>query len=81
MLMLEDDEKKWYKQRARLWSKGRKLARENVKALKERFEAADDPIELAAFNPKTTLNDIYKGAFKTVRKVILTIMMMLVSMI
>ena len=39
MLMLEDDEKKWYKRRARLWAKGRKLARENIKALKERFEA------------------------------------------
>ena len=35
MLMLKDDEKKWYKQRARLWAKGRKAARENIKALKE----------------------------------------------
>ena len=26
MLLLEDNKKKWYKQRARLWSKGRKLA-------------------------------------------------------
>ena len=34
MLMLQDDEKNWYKQRARLWAKGRKLARENIKALR-----------------------------------------------
>ena len=34
MLMLQDDEKKWYKSRARLWAKGRKLARDNIKALK-----------------------------------------------
>ena len=68
MLMLEDDEKKWYKQRARLWSKGRKLARENIKALKNQFEASKDPIQLAAFDPKITLNDIYKGAFTTVKQ-------------
>ena len=52
MLMLEDSEKNWYKRRARLWSKGRKLARENIKALKEKFEASEDPIRLAAFDPK-----------------------------
>ena len=67
MLMLQDDEKKWYKRRARLWSKGRKLARDNIKALKEQFEATDDPIELAAFNPGTTMNDIYKKAFTQVK--------------
>ena len=53
MLMLKDDEKNWYKQRARLWSKGRKIARENIKALKNQFEASENPIQLAAFNPKT----------------------------
>ena len=66
MLMLQDNEKKWYKQRARLWSKGRKVARENIKALKNQFEASDNPIELAAFDPGDTMNDIYKGAFTTV---------------
>ena len=50
-----------------MWSKGRKLARENIKALKERLEAADNPIELAAFDTKSTLNDIYKGAFTQVK--------------
>ena len=67
MFMLQDDEKNWCKKRTRLWSKGRKLARENIKALKNQFEAADNPIQLAAFDPKTTLNDIYKNAFTQVK--------------
>ena len=53
---------------ARHWSKGRKVARENIKALKERFEASEDPIQLAAFDPKTTMSDIYKGAFTKVKQ-------------
>ena len=68
MLMLQDDEKNWYKRRARLWSKGRKLARENIKALKERLEAKDDPIALAAFDPGDTSENIYRTAFTTVKQ-------------
>ena len=63
MLMLQDDEKNWYKRRARLWAKGRKLARENIKALKNSLEAADNPIQLAAFNPGTTSEAVYRDAF------------------
>ena len=34
------------------WSKGRKLARDNIKALKEEFEASEELIALAEFNWK-----------------------------
>ena len=50
-----------------MWSKGRKLARDNIKALKEQFEASEDPIALTAFNPKTAHNEVYKNAFNTVK--------------
>ena len=80
MLMPQDDEKNWYKQRARFWTKGRKRAREIIKALKERFEAADDPIQLAAFNSGTTSEAIYRDAFGKVIAVILTSMVMLLLM-
>ena len=46
MLMLQDDEKKWYKQRARLWSKGRKLAREGLKHLRNSLKRAKIPLNL-----------------------------------
>ena len=61
MLMLQEDEKDWYKKRARLWAKGRKAVRDNIKALKERLEAKDEPIDLAAFNPGKTYNEMYKN--------------------
>ena len=64
--MLKDEEKNWYKQRARLWSK-EKTARDRIKALKERFEASEDPIALAAFNPGTIYDDVYRDAFTTVK--------------
>ena len=68
MFMLEDSEKNWYKRRARLWSKGRKVARENVKALKERFEASEYPIALAAFDSGTTSEAVYRDAFGKVKE-------------
>ena len=52
MLLLKDSEKSWYRQRARLWSKGRKRAREAIKAYKERLAASVDPIKLTTFNPQ-----------------------------
>ena len=66
MLMLQDSEKNWYKRRARLWSKGRKIARDNIKALKARLEASEDPIALAEFDPGDTSENIYRKAFTTV---------------
>ena len=35
MILLSDSERNWYRQRARLWSKGRKRARDAIKAYKE----------------------------------------------
>ena len=67
MLMFEEDEKECYKRRASLWSKGRKLARENIKALKNQFEVSEDPIQLAAFDPKTTYEKVYRNAFGAVK--------------
>ena len=63
MLLLKDSEKNWYRQRARLWSKGRKRARDAIKAYKERLAANMNPIELAAFKPEKTLGQIYEEAF------------------
>ena len=48
-------------------AKEKKLAKDIIKALKERFEASDNPIALAAFDPKTTYNDVYKNIFNTVK--------------
>ena len=59
--------KRTVQEESKLWSKGRKLARDNIKALKERFEASDDPIQLAAFDPKTTSEKVYRDAFTTVK--------------
>ena len=80
MLMLQDSEKKWYKQRARLWAKGRKLARENIKALKNQFEASEDPITLAAFDPGDTSENIYRVPSQQLRLVILTYMVIFLLM-
>ena len=52
---------------SKVWSKGRKLAREEIKALKERFEASDDPIELVAFDPGTSYEKVYRDAFNAVK--------------
>ena len=43
------------------------LLEKNIKALKERFEASEDPIQLTAFDPKTSMKEIYKNAFTTVK--------------
>ena len=63
MLLLKDSEKSWYRQRARLWSKGRKRARDAIKAYKEKLAASVDPIQLAAFKPDKTLAEMYEDAF------------------
>ena len=64
MLLLKDSEKSWYRQRARLWSKGRKRARDAIKAYKARLEADNvNPIQLARFNPEKTLAKMYEEGF------------------
>ena len=64
MLLLTDKEKDWYRQRARLWRKGRKRARDAIKAYKESLEADNvHPIQLAKFNPTKTLAKMYEDAF------------------
>ena len=62
-LLLTDAEKKWYKQRARLLAKGKKRARDDIKAFQEAALAEIELFELAQYNPKRTLNDIYTSAF------------------
>ena len=54
-LLLTDGEKKWYKQRARVWGKGRKKARDDIKAFKERALASTSPLKLAAYKPDRPL--------------------------
>ena len=63
MLLLSDSEREWYRQRARFWSKGRKRAREAIKAYKDQLAASVDPITLAKFNPEKTLGEMYEDAF------------------
>ena len=63
MLLLTDKEKNWYRQRARLWSKGRKRARDAIKAYKAQLEADVNPIQLARYNPTKTLAKMYSDGF------------------
>ena len=65
LLLFTDAEKKWYKQRARLWAKGRKRARDDIKAFKLAALDKARAFELAAYKPDRTLDDIYKSAFTT----------------
>ena len=80
MLMLQDSEKNWYKRRARLWSKGRKLARENIKALKEGFEAEENPLNLLHSILKQQWVISTRMLSLQLRLVILTTTMMLLLM-
>ena len=80
MLMLEDSEKNWYKRRARLWSKGRKLARDNIKALKEWFEAVKILLLLQLSIQVLHLRQCTEMPSLQLKLVILTTMVMLMSM-
>ena len=51
-----------YRQRANLWTKCRKRARELIKAWKEQLEAGDE-LALARINPAVKYLDYYRDAF------------------
>ena len=51
------------RQRANLWSKGRKRARGLIKAWKEQLEAGDE-LSLAMINPVVKYLDYYRNAFQ-----------------
>ena len=79
MLMLQD-EKNWYKKRARLWSKGRKLAGENIKALKTALRLLMILYNLLLSILVLLIMMSIEMPLLKLRKVILTTMVMLLLM-